>query len=304
MAKSNETWKPQWVALPILDFARIVHSFGNDAESLGQWTKKFAEDLLFCNTDTSNEFVKTLLEESSDKYEKKSKAGRKGGNAKARNRKNSGSAMPADKREQGEDNTASTASGRGPEPDNLSGDARDGDTRDGDSTLSTESLADRTTVSDHFEARLSQNATEDAATREGAMNNHDVPSGQTRYGMLESGTSSVANFYDQATTTETSTDEARQGQTGAGVPSVREKCCHDAPAPHGPRRVKPKAPKNAAEVVAWAADHGIDEVDARDWYELNFVIRPGCDKDGCVIENWPGHCISYCRAVKEKRESA
>lgn len=297
MAKSNETWKPQWVALPILDFARIVHSFGDDAESLGQWTKKFAEDLLFCNTNTSNDFVKTLLEESSDKYEKKSKAGRKGGNAKARNRKNSGSAMPADKREQGEDNTADIVSGDGPEPDNnFTVDALDGDTSDGNSTLAREGLSDRTTVY--------QNATEDAAIREDAENMHYAPSGQTRCGTLESGTSSVANFYDQATTTETSTDEARQGQTGAGAPSVREKCCHDAPAPHGPRRVKPKAPKNAAEVVAWAADHGIDEVDARDWYELNFVIRPGCDKDGCVIENWPGHCISYCRAVKEKRESA
>ena len=295
MAKSNETWKPQWVALPILDFARIVHSFGNDAESLGQWTKKFAEDLLFCNTDTSDDFVKTLLEESSDKYEKKSKAGRKGGNAKARNRKNSGSAMPADKREQGEDNTADTASGRGPEPDNnFTGDALDGDTSDGNSTLAREGHA-RTTVS--------QNATEDAAIREDAVNNHDAPSGQTRCGTLESGTSSVANFYDQATMTETSTDEARQGQTGAGAPSVREKCCHDAPAPHGPRRVKPKAPKNATEVVAWAADHGIDEVDARDWYELNFVIRPGCDKDGIEIENWKGHCTAYCQTMAERRKA-
>ena len=317
MAKSNETWKPQWVALPILDFARIVHSFGDDAESLGQWTKKFAEDLLFCNTNTSNDFVKTLLEESSDKYEKKSKAGRKGGNAKARNRKNSGSAMPAtgsaldkpntDKREKGEDNTANIVSGDGPEPDNHSN--GDASTSDGDDVDSTRESAgtERTTVSDHFEARQGQNATEDAAIREDAVNNHYAPSGQpvsTRCGTLESGTSSAASIYDQATTTETSTDEARQGQTGAGAPSVREKCCHDAPAPHGPRRVKPKAPKNAAEVVAWAADHGIDEVDARDWYELNFVIRPGCDKDGCVIENWPGHCISYCRAVKEKRESA
>lgn len=303
--KKIDKWQPDWVALRILDFARKVHEFGNDDKALAEWTRQMSEDLIFNNTSSEDEFTQNLLAEASDAYAKKSKAGRKGGIAKARNRKNSGSAMPADKREQGEDNTADIVSGDGPEPDNLSGNALDGDTSDGDSPLSTEEgLADRTNVSGPFEARQSQNATEDAAIREDAVNNHDAPSGQTRCGTLESGTSSVANFHDQATITDTSTDEARQSQTGAGAPSVREKCCHDAPAPQGSRRVKPKRPKNAAEVVAWAADHGIDEVDARDWYELNFVIRPGCDKDGCVIENWPGHCISYCRAVKEKRESA
>ena len=293
--KKIDRWQPDWVALRVLDFARIVHNFGEDTEALANWVKELAEDLLFCNIDTSNEFAKDLLIESADKYYKKSNAGKKGGKSSAKARANKKkskeaagygdaqnesttdfeeSASTAMANDQGDDNTANVESGDSPEPDN------------------------------HFEARQSQNATEDAAIREDAANNRYAPSGQTRCGTLESGTSSVANFYDQATITETSTDEAREGQTGAGAPSVREKCCHDAPAPHGPRRVKPKAPKNAAEVVAWAADHGIDEVDARDWYELNFVIRPGCDKDGCVIENWPGHCISYCRAVKEKRESA
>lgn len=313
MANKNITWQPKWVPLPILDFARIIHDFGDDSESIANWVKKLAEDLLFCNTDSNDSFAKELIETANEQFSKRSSAGRKAGrasaNARSRKQKNSGSAMPADKREQGEDNTADIVSGDGPEPDNHS--TGDASTSDGDDVESTrESVgAARTTVSDHFEARQSQNATEDAAIREDAENNHNAPSGQpvsTRCGTLESGTSSAASIYDQETETgNDSTDEARQGQTGAGAnPSVREKCCHDAPAPHGSSRGKPKPPKNAAEVVAWAADHGIDEVDARDWYELNFVIRPGCDKDGVVIENWPGHCISYCRAVKEKRESA
>lgn len=233
LQKDTNEWQPQWVALRILDFGRIIHKFGSDDKALALWVRQFSEDLIFNNTETEDIFTQQLLEEASETYATRvtaaKKAGKASAKARARKQKNSGSAMPADKREQGEDNTADIVSGDGPEPD---------------------------------------------------------------------------NFYDQATMTETSTGEARQSQTGAGAPSVREKSCLEAPAPQCSRRVKPKAPKNAAEVVAWAADHGIDEVDARDWYELNFVIRPGCDKDGVAIENWPGHCISYCRAVKEKRESA
>ena len=49
------------------------------------------------------------------------------------------------------------------------------------------------TACDHFEARQSQNATEDAATREGAVNMTRTSNGAT----LESGTSSVAKFNDK-----------------------------------------------------------------------------------------------------------
>lgn len=276
MKKKNDTWKPQWVALPILDFVREIHKFDGDDEGLCKWVKKLSEDLLFCNTNTDDDLAKSLLMDSFENYEKQSKAGRKAGlaSAKARKQKSSGSATPADKREQGDDNTANLPPSQGPEEGK------------------------------NFEARQSLNEDGDADFREKSDEHARSATGQpvTTCGVtLESGTSpSATDINDQKTEAQVSTSEARQGQMGAGAPPVSSPDCHNAPAPH--RRVKP--PKNSAEVMAFAADHGIDEVDARDWYELNYKMRPGCDKDGCVIENWPGHCISYCRAVKEKRESA
>lgn len=79
--------------------------------------------------------------------------------------------------------------------------------------------ADRTTVSDHFEARQSQkqNATEDAATREGAVNMTRTSNGAT----LESGTSSVAKFNDQEAA-QTSTNA--KSNICAGKPPVRVDC--------------------------------------------------------------------------------
>jgi len=62
------------------------------------------------------------------------------------------------------------------------------------------------------------NATEDAATREGAVNMTSAPSGQTRCWTLESGTSSVAKFNDQETI-EISTNNKK----GTGTGPVREK---------------------------------------------------------------------------------
>ena len=260
--KEIDKWQPDWVALRILDFARKVHEFGNDDKALAEWTRKMSEDLIFNNTSSEDEFTQNLLAEASEAYAKKSKAGRKGGIAKARKQKQkaqevAGNGNAPDESGNGleeyhdqepdkasnprGDNTANNASGIGPEPDShLNGDALSGDASDGD--LTRESVdPDRTTVS-----------------------------------------------------------EETNGHKGTGASPVREPDCHNAPVPN--RRVKP--PKNSAEVMSWAADHDIDPVDARDWYELNYVIRPGCDKDGCIISNWPGHCIAYCRSVKEKRESA
>lgn len=295
MGKSDNTWQPQWVALPILDFARIVHNFGDDAEAIANWVKELAEDLLFCNIDTSNEFAKNLLIESTDKYSKKSNAGKKGGKKSAEKRKqrNSGSATPADKREQGDDNTANYASGIGPEPDsNLNGDAPSGDAGDGD--LTRESMdSDRTTISEQFEAL-------------------DTPKiGKSNTGMQqpscspEDGTNidwhkavcqalGTTDGYDQET-------EAQVSQTGAGAAPLQNDSCHNAPAPRFPRKSKP--PKNAEEVRNFAADHALDVEDARDWYEMNYVDRPGCDKDGITIDNWKGHCTAYCQTMAERRKA-
>lgn len=282
MKKRNVTWQPKWVPLSILDFARIIHDFGDDAESCFNWVKQFAEDLLFCNTESKDEFTREMLSTANEKYSIKSAAGK--ASAKARKSKLTANNLPhpsdtistdgPDNRpDQGRDNTANASPSCGPEEGN-------------------------------FEARQNLNADGDADFREKSDEHARSATGQpvTTCGViLESGTSpSATDINDQETEVQVSTNEARESRTGAGAPPVRS-VCHDAPAPYG-RRVKP--PKNSAEVMAFAADHEIDEVDARDWYELNFVIRPGCDKDGCVIENWPGHLIAYCRTVKEKRESA
>lgn len=280
MKKKNDTWKPQWVALPILDFVREIHKFDGDDEGLCKWVKKFSEDLLFCNTNTDDDLTKSLLMDSFENYEKQSKAGRKAGlaSAKARKQRNSGSATPADKREEGDDNTANDASGIGPEPDShLNGDALSGDASDGGHTRES-AVADRTTVSEQFEARQSQNA--DGTD----INWHEAVC--------------------QALGTTDGNDqeaEAQVSQTGAGAAPLQNDSCHNAPAPRFPRKSKP--PKNAEEVRYFAADHALDVEDARDWYEMNYVERPGCDKDGVAIENWKGHCTAYCQTMAERRKA-
>lgn len=281
MKKKNDTWKPQWVALPILDFVREIHKFDGDDEGLCKWVKKFSEDLLFCNTNTDDDLTKSLLMDSFENYEKQSKAGRKAGlaSAKARKQRNSGSATPADKREQGGDNTANDASGIGPEPDShlKNGDALSSDTSDGDFTRESAD-PDRTTVSEQFEARQSQNA--DGTD----INWHDAVCQAL----------GTTDGHDQET-------EALESQTGAGAAPLQNDSCHNAPAPRFPRKSKP--PKNAEEVRYFAADHALDVEDARDWYEMNYVERPGCDKDGITIENWKGHCTAYCQTMAERRKA-
>lgn len=347
MAKDNVTWQPKWVPLPILDFARIVHNFADNKDALAQWIKTFADDLLFCNLDSTDEFTIELLSAANEKYTSRATACKKAGKASAKARKQkqksqevagSGNAPDASGNGLEEFNDQETATGNYQVPDKVStnnGDAARREAADGEPDGNV--AADRTTVSnplaldmpgpnkdkvtaktrdsrgsgryqppslgpedgtnaaqpdnpandqsDRHKRGREEPAT-DADIRKDSENMPDAGNG----GTLESGTSAAGDSFG----------EARESRTGAGAPPVRS-VCHDAPAPYG-RRVKP--PKNSAEVMAFAADHEIDEVDARDWYELNFVIRPGCDKDGCVIENWPGHLIAYCRTVKEKRESA
>lgn len=79
MKNRNEKWQPQWVALPIIDFVRVVHGFGDDSVSALEWMQKFANDLLFCNFDTNDEFAKGLLMDAKEKYTRRSNAGKLGG---------------------------------------------------------------------------------------------------------------------------------------------------------------------------------------------------------------------------------
>ncbi len=63
-------------------------------------------------------------------------------------------------------------------------------------------------------------------------------------------------------------------------------------------------PPTAESVYEFANQASLDTADAREWYEINFVDRPGCDKDGIVIENWKGHCKNFCKAAANKRKKA
>ena len=279
MTNKDVTWQPKWVPLSILDFARIIHSFGEDSEALAKWTRQFADDLLFCNLESEDKLTVEMLTTANERYSKLSSAGKKGGKSNKKSKqRNSGSAKSNDKREQGDDNTANGASGVGPEPDNhLNGDALSGDASDRDITRES-AAADCTTISEQFEARQSQNA--DGTD----INWHDAVCQAL----------GTTDGYDQET-------EALVSQTGAGAAPLQNDSCHNAPAPRFPRKSKP--PKNAEEVRYFAADHALDVEDARDWYEMNYVERPGCDKDGVAIENWKGHCTAYCQTMAERRKA-
>lgn len=69
----------------------------------------------------------------------------------------------------------------------------------------------------------------------------------------------------------------------------------------------PKQPKRIPwptkeQVYDFAHDHNLDEADARNWFEQNYVSRPGCHKDGEVITNWKGSLTNHCKKEKAKRE--
>ena len=333
---NTEIWKPQWVALPILDFARIVHDFGDDSESLSQWVKKFAEDLLYCDFETGDELAKRLLIDAKEKTEKLVAAGKKGGKKSAAKKRQQNSAAPSPTREDGvnmhdTDNRGSLESGNDAANNkcmvagngNAPGDRKlatamhtnfDGepeyreDSDDGKSGSSPSSNIEG--------AEVGNDSDESATTLEGLA--LDMPGPYKASDPRGDNTANVqpsdgpedgdnlnwheivqqslgtAEGYDQET-------EARESQTGAGAPPVRDPDCHNAPAPRFPRKSRP--PKNAEEVRCFAADHAIDVDDARDWYEMNYVDRPGCDKDGVEIENWKGHCTAYCQTMAERRKA-
>ena len=337
MAKANyDTWQPQWVALPILDFVRIVHSFGNDNEALSQWVKQFSDDLLFCNTDSEDELTKRVLIDAKEKTQKLSKAGRKGGYAKARKQRQQNSAAPSSTREDevnmhdtdnrgslesGNDaaNNKCMVAGNGNAPEDRKSATAMHTNFDGEPEYredSDDGKSGSSPSSNIEDAEVGNDSDESTTTLEGLA--LDMPGPDKAGDPRGDNTANVqpsdghedgdnlnwheivqqslgtAEGYDQET-------EARESQTGAGAPPVRDPDCHNAPAPRFPRKSRP--PKNAEEVRCFAADHAIDVDDARDWYEMNYVDRPGCDKDGVEIENWKGHCTAYCQTMAERRKA-
>lgn len=334
--KEIETWQPDWVALRILNFARKVHEFGNDDKALAEWTRQMSEDLIFNNTSSEDEFTQNLLAEASDAYEKKSKAGRKGGIAKARKQRQQNSAAPSST-SNGEENMHSTGNGVTLESGNDAANNKcmvagignapedcklatamhtnfDGkpeyreDSDDGKSGSSPSSNIEGAEVGNDSDGSTttleglaldmpgSDKASDPRGDNTANVQPSDGPEDGDNLNWHEIVQQSLgtAEGYDQET-------ETQQSQTGAGAPPVRDPDCHNAPAHRLPRKSRP--PKNAEEVRCFAADHAIDVDDARDWYEMNYVDRPGCDKDGVEIENWKGHCTAYCQTMAERRKA-
>lgn len=54
-------------------------------------------------------------------------------------------------------------------------------------------------------------------------------------------------------------------------------------------------------IYDFARTNGLDEVDARDFYEMNFVERGGKDKDGNPVKNWQGMLKRFCQSRAKKR---
>ena len=115
-------------------------------------------------------------------------------------------------------------------------------------------------------------------------------------GSLESGTSAAGTPLEALVSQRPG--EGRKTRTaGISQPAVR-------PPPSGDRFAKiPIPPRNSEDVRLFALDKNLDVDDARMWYQMNFIDRPGCDKDGVVIINWKGHCTAYCKAEAERRKA-
>lgn len=86
MKNRNEEWLPKWVALPILDFVRKVLSLKEEPEKLRDWAVEFASALMVGDSKSGNEMANEMIREATDRFEKKSRAGRLGGIASARAR--------------------------------------------------------------------------------------------------------------------------------------------------------------------------------------------------------------------------
>lgn len=115
-------------------------------------------------------------------------------------------------------------------------------------------------------------------------------------GMLESGTSAAGTPLEARESRRPG--EGRKTRTaGISQPAVRQPQSRD-------RCTKiPIPPRNSEDVRLFALDKNLDVDDARMWYQMNFIDRPGCDKDGVVIINWKGHCTAYCKAEAERRKA-
>ena len=92
---------------------------------------------------------------------------------------------------------------------------------------------------------------------------------------------------DATTPETTSTDDAHEGRGRSGADSLT------------PARQLPMPSKE--ELYDFVRAEGLDEADARDWFEMTVVDRDGRDRDGRRIGNWKGACRKFCKSRKDGR---
>lgn len=132
--------------------------------------------------------------------------------------------------------------------------------------------------------RKNQETTADGDTREDSLNMRDGSDA----GKLESGTSATTTTtpLPQIITNDQATAEARQGRR-TGDDSLT--------------RVRSLPMPSKDELYDFVRAEGLDEADARDWYEMTVVDRNGKDRDGKIIKNWKGACRKFCKSRKDGR---
>lgn len=101
MKSRDKNWQPKWVALPILDFARVVFSFKDRPAEGWEWVEELADALVVGDIKSGCDFANALIEDATARFMKKSASGTKGGiaSAKTRNARRANPDAPKSKQE-------------------------------------------------------------------------------------------------------------------------------------------------------------------------------------------------------------
>lgn len=363
-------WKPKWVPLPILDFARAVHSLKGDPKKCMEWVVQFADALMLGDADSSNELANDLIVKATNAYAQRSHSAKKAGKASAKARKNkskevAGSGNARNESTTGLEESAPTAEEydqETPQPAEddrgqaITQDAAIGNDAEDIRTTGNCSCSESATSCDHSSGAAptrehgdnvvsADNSVVSGTTTDSApfaldrpVPNKDKVNAKTRdshgsgryqppslgpedgtidnpatdadirkdsenvrdgrnAGKLESGTSAAGDSFGEALVSQRPGEGRKTRTAGISQPAVR-------PPPSRDRCTKiPIPPRNSEDVRLFALDKNLDVDDARMWYQMNFIDRPGCDKDGVVIINWKGHCTAYCKAEAERRKA-
>ena len=312
-------WKPKWVPLPILDFARTVHELKDDPQKCLEWVTQFADALMLGDIGSESELANELIAKAQEAYAKASARGRKGGLTRAKNQKSQAQSAT------GNDQDNDTAARGGNHGQTIDGDALHREASENSTSANNGVVAGFTTVSKNLAAQPDSPAN-DQGDRHKCGRKEPAAGGDTREGslnfdlagngaLLESGTPATGDISNDKENAEATAKgqvprEGQQKRAGGSSPPparppapafLRKKPARP-PTSDGFGLAKiPVPPRNAEDVRLFAMDKMLDVDDARMWYQMNYVDRPGCDKDGMVITNWKGHCTAYCKAEKERR---